>query len=119
MYVNKTKFEGNSSQQYYHMTCIGGKKTYKQKSSIGIQLPDADSNLHKLPFPLISLSIFWTSRWRHGSHVDGQVVKNKSFLFEKWLYCLDHQHGRLVMWSNQELPRRIKKSLFHRIKIPA
>ena len=25
MYVNKTKFEGNSSQQYYHMTCVGEK----------------------------------------------------------------------------------------------
>ena len=58
MCVNRTKFEGNSSQQYYHMTCIGKKKTYKQKSSIGIQLPDADSNLNKLPFPLILLSIF-------------------------------------------------------------
>ena len=59
MYVNKTKFERNSSQQYYHMPCIGKKKhTYKQKRCIGTQLPDADSNLDKLPFPLILSQYF-------------------------------------------------------------
>ena len=34
MYVNKTKFERNSSQQYYHMPCIGKKKTYIQAKEV-------------------------------------------------------------------------------------
>ena len=33
MHVNKTKFERNSSLEYYHMTCVG-KTKHKQKRSI-------------------------------------------------------------------------------------
>ena len=36
-YVNKTKFERNSSLEYYHITCIGKTKTYKLKSSSGFR----------------------------------------------------------------------------------
>ena len=35
MYVNKTKFEENSSQQYYHMTCIGEKKHTSKRVLLG------------------------------------------------------------------------------------
>ena len=34
MHVNETKFEGNSSLGYYHMTCYWENKTYELKRSI-------------------------------------------------------------------------------------
>ena len=55
MYVNKTKFERNSSQQYYHMPCIGKKNIHTSKRGV---LVYADSNLDKNPFPLILSQYF-------------------------------------------------------------
>ena len=85
MYVNTTKFERNSSQQYYHRTCIGeksiqAKEVYWDPTS-GCRFEPEQTSL-PFDFTLNILNLHMMSRrpcWCSSS----QVVKNKSFLFEK------------------------------------
>jgi len=54
MHVNKTKFERNSSLEYYHMTCLG--KTNIQGKEVYCQILSVMENVNKRRRNYISLS---------------------------------------------------------------